>query len=477
MASWKRQIMIWIRLLITIHSFLCGFSDSAASTNILRQGNSLNSSQTLKSARGDFLLGFFRIGNSEGNSNNYYLGIRYITYIRGDNDTNTVWIANRDKPIHDGSGILTLDGTGKLMINHKEGNLIEIYHGNESTAVNTSLTLQNDGNLVLREVSSKGSSGRVLWQSFDYPTDTLLPGMKLGVNHKTGRKWSLTSWLFADNPASGAFTLDWDPKGLQLVTRRQRVIYWTSGEINSYEFKYLRVGGLGLAYDLINVTNADEEYFTYSVIKDSFMPPTEEKGKFMLSHTGNFLEGDLWRQDREIENCYGYNTDNGCVKWEQPKCRSSNNKFDLWSGVFIKPNGEQDEGLYRDNGSVSRSDCRAQCWNDCDCLGFRTNFSGTGCFIWRGNLTFKQDKSGASGNLDRLITESPSKGLACVEHSPLDRPTISEVVSMLEDESLPLPMLKKPAFLNHRMLNIEEEPPKKEKSTLNGLSISTMNPR
>lgn len=68
-------------------------------------------------------------------------------------------------------------------------------------------------------------------------------------------------------------------------------------------------------------------------------------------------------------------------------------------------------------------------------------------------------------------------GLACVEDCPLDRPTISEVVSMLEDESFPLPMLKKPAFLNRRMLNIDEDLPKKEKSTVNGMSISTMNPR
>jgi hypothetical protein len=28
--------------------------------------------------------------------------------------------------------------------------------------------------------------GTVLWQSFDYPHNILLPGMKLGMNHKTG---------------------------------------------------------------------------------------------------------------------------------------------------------------------------------------------------------------------------------------------------------------------------------------------------
>ncbi|KAK0601890.1 hypothetical protein LWI29_028460 [Acer saccharum] len=37
--------------------------------------------------------------------------------------------------------------------------------------------------------------GQILWQSFDSPTSAFLPGMKLGINHKTGQNWSLTSWF------------------------------------------------------------------------------------------------------------------------------------------------------------------------------------------------------------------------------------------------------------------------------------------
>ena len=57
-------------------------------------------------------------------------------------------------------------------------------------------------NLIERQVNSKsnGSIGRWLWESFDHPTDTLLPEMKLVVNR------SLTSWLALDDPASGAFS-------------------------------------------------------------------------------------------------------------------------------------------------------------------------------------------------------------------------------------------------------------------------------
>ncbi|KAG5551168.1 hypothetical protein RHGRI_009559 [Rhododendron griersonianum] len=46
---------------------------------------------------------------------------------------------------------------------------------NISSSGNTSATLLDSGNLVLND----RRSGDILWQSFDYPTDTLLPGMKV----------------------------------------------------------------------------------------------------------------------------------------------------------------------------------------------------------------------------------------------------------------------------------------------------------
>ncbi|KAK7859452.1 g-type lectin s-receptor-like serine/threonine-protein kinase ces101 [Quercus suber] len=55
---------------------------------------------------------------------------------------------------------------------------------------------------------SNGSTKWVLWQSFDHLALVLIPEMKLGVNHKTGQNWSLTSWLTWNVPNPGAFTLE-----------------------------------------------------------------------------------------------------------------------------------------------------------------------------------------------------------------------------------------------------------------------------
>ncbi|KAH7510858.1 hypothetical protein FEM48_ZijujUnG0076800 [Ziziphus jujuba var. spinosa] len=410
----SRKSFIYILFCIIIHSYLV-VSDSASLATI-HQGNTLNSSQTLISSKGYFSLGFFSIEKYSGSNTikTWYLGINYINFPGGTNETNRVWIANRDKPIYNDSGILTLDRMGKLMISYKGGDPIVLYKGSKFAAVNTSATLLDNGNFVLREMNSNGSAGMVLWESFAYPTDTLLPGMKLGVSHKTGQRWSLTSWLADDTPATGAFTLEWDPKGVQLVMRRQGMIYWNSGAIKRDSFgggTFFDFVSSTSIYDLKNVTNEEEEYFTYSVNNEYDEQYRKGKSKLLLDYKGLLQDADRL-QIINVEECYGYNTDDGCAKWEQPKCRGSNMKFETRSGGFTKPAGDYDMGVYDNNGSLSRSDCRAQCWNDCDCLGFRAN-GGTGCLFWRGkDLKFEQDYSGATVRLDLLVKSSSGESLS-----------------------------------------------------------------
>lgn len=158
------------------------------------------------------------------------MGIKCITDKRG---AKIVWMANRNDPIFDDSGVLTLDSMGKLILKYNGGDHTDLYAGRAGGA-NTSATLQDDGNFVLREVNSNGSDGRMLWESFDYPTDTLLPGMKLGVNHKTGRNWSLTSWLSTYDPGSGISLLNGTPRecNCNQATRSGLLDHW--GNLEGY---------------------------------------------------------------------------------------------------------------------------------------------------------------------------------------------------------------------------------------------------
>ena len=141
------------------------------------------------------MSGFFGL-----KSNKCYIGIWY-----NDNRQrldNLVWVANRDTPVLDNSGSLTIDNNGNLKISNNGSLSIVLYSGQER-GNNTIAVLLDNGNFVLREQSSR----RQLWQSFDYPTHALLPGMKLGVNWKTGHTWSLRSWRGVNVPEVGDLTL------------------------------------------------------------------------------------------------------------------------------------------------------------------------------------------------------------------------------------------------------------------------------
>ena len=56
--------------------------------------------------------------------------------------------------------------------------------------------LLDSGNLVVRDDSIED----YLWQSFDYPTDTALPRMKLGIDLKIGFRGFLRSWKSRNDP-------------------------------------------------------------------------------------------------------------------------------------------------------------------------------------------------------------------------------------------------------------------------------------
>ena len=131
MAS-KERLFNPTLLLIIIMSSLWG---SSAALDTLKQGDVLNSSQYLVSAKQRFTLGFFS-PTYYGDKKNSYLGIWYTNYTE-----NKVWIANRNRPISDDSrAFLTLDHLGKLMINSSGfgGDPFVIYFGGETK--NTSAT-------------------------------------------------------------------------------------------------------------------------------------------------------------------------------------------------------------------------------------------------------------------------------------------------------------------------------------------------
>ena len=332
---------------------------SQSQLDTLEQGQELkNIGGGLVSAQGLFRLGFFNF-----TSGSYYLGIWYNNVARLED--NLVWVANRDNPILDNYGSLTIDDHGNLKISYNGSLSIVLYSGQETS--NASAVLLDTGNFVL----SERSSGRQLWQSFDYPTDTLLPGMKVGVNHKTGHTWSLRSRRKEGNPETGAFTFGLHPNHTnQLVILWLENIYWTSG---SWEDGYFH-SAIGLSNSDRNfsyTSNENETFFEYSQNDYTARWPP----KLTIDDSG-ILSDD----SGTIFNCSPASTDlnEGCAA-ELPECRSLNDGFSKSSISSHSANGYVLK--FNEGHNLSRVDCEAKCFNNCSCVAYAFT-NETGCEIW-----------------------------------------------------------------------------------------------
>ena len=141
--------------------------------------DTITSSQSIKdpgnivSNGNAFKLGFF----SPVNSTNRYIGIWYGNI----SVCTVVWVANRETPLNDSSGVLTISEDGNLVV--LDGKKEILWSSNVINSVaNSSAQLLNSGNLVLREKTT----GSIIWESFQLPCDTLLPNMKISTYIRTG---------------------------------------------------------------------------------------------------------------------------------------------------------------------------------------------------------------------------------------------------------------------------------------------------
>ncbi|KAG8494737.1 hypothetical protein CXB51_012578 [Gossypium anomalum] len=366
------------QLIFLISSFTCSIcvSSSGVETDTLAAGQELKDAESgyLISAGGTFRLGFF----SPGSSNNRYLGMWYNQPQPA--DRKAVWVANRDNPLFDKSGILIIDEVGSLKVSHGGGSPF-VLSSPVRTAGNVSATLLDYGNFILRELSSDGSTKRILWQSFDYPTDTLLPGMKLGINLKTGHNWSLSSWISDAVPATGSFTLGVDPSGAsQWIISWKGKPYWTSGLWRNRDKHF------DLAPELSNESdhhfsyteNEEERYFSFSTNKNHSM------SGYSITSSGEILERSKAAPFRSCGLYRSNNLPTGCIQPTAHKCSTYFVQQYKHSKASFK--GKFKFGEY---SNLSLYDCNANCSSDCSCVAFAYDDRTASCDVWSRGLSSK----------------------------------------------------------------------------------------
>ncbi|KAI9111474.1 hypothetical protein K1719_017164 [Acacia pycnantha] len=403
-------ILFYLLVLPDLLLFFCRFSFA---TDTLTQFESLPDGQTLVSENEIFELGFF----SPGSSTDRYVGIWYHK-IPG---KTVVWVANRDRPIKNNFGLLRINTEGHLvLLSHGE---TVVWSVNSTTkALSPIFQLLGSGNFVLRD--GKDQKTQIyLWQSFDYPSDTILPGMKVGWDLRTGLIRRFTAWKNWDDPSFGDFT------GELVLHNYPEVIFWQgsrkhfrSGPWNGLQFSGYSHAATNPFYELKFVWNEDEVYSVYNVKNESLIT------RFVLNQTSYSSMDITWSEDEQrwitfsfapVDNCDRYNRcgPNGkCVLGTPPIChcltgflpKSPKN----WNGMdwskgcirntswsckeknrdyFVKFSGLKlpDTTYSWVNASMTLEECKAKCWENCSCNAYANldiRGGGSGCAMWFGDL-------------------------------------------------------------------------------------------
>ncbi|KAK3199370.1 hypothetical protein Dsin_022785 [Dipteronia sinensis] len=421
-------------MLLVIYFLLFSFVRIAATTlDTIALGQFIRDGQIVVSAGEVFEMGFF----SPGKLRSRYLG---IWYKRDTTDRSVVWVANRDTPISDSSGVLSISGEGILVLMVNSSNDIVWSSSKASRAPqNPVAVLLDSGNLVLKDDhddNDNNNPDKFLWQSFDYPSDTLLPRMKIGRNFVTGLDSFLSSWKSADDPSQGDFTLWIDPEGFpQMVLKMGNSTQIRLGSWNGLHFTGLPQLKPNPDNTLVFVLNEKEVYHKYEIRNSSLLV------RLVLDPFG-IVERFTWRYRTSswaqinavvLDGCDNYalcGSNAGCNISNTPQCECLTgfvpkslgewNQLD-WSGGCVRrmplnckngdgflkyeavklpdtlncKNGDgflkyeavklPDTSYVWFNKSISLIECKKSCSNNCSCIAYASldvREGGSGCLLW-----------------------------------------------------------------------------------------------
>jgi hypothetical protein len=377
--------------------------------------DTITSSQSIKdpeciiSSGRAFKLGFF----SPVNSTNRYLGI----WFNNISVFTVIWVANREKPLKNSSGVLTISEDGNLVV--LDGQKEILWSSNvTNSVVNSSAQLSDSGNLVLQE------NTRLLWESFQHPSDTFLPKMKISTNVRTGKKVQLTSWKNPSDPSIGSFSAGFSPLNIpQAFVWKDSHPYWRTGPWNGQVFNGVPSSWNPNYHNAFTVVD-DKQGTVYGTFAYT---DVLHLSKYVLDSQGHLVQT-YWNYEKEDwevlglgpkDECDVYGTCGtfgncdllgspicSCLRGFEPKIIEEWNRGNWSSGCLRRTplqcersNKSGEEGKadgffelkmikvpdFAQWSYGTKDDCQNQCLKNCSCVAYAYD-SGIGCMSWTGNL-------------------------------------------------------------------------------------------
>ncbi|KAI3689051.1 hypothetical protein L2E82_46999 [Cichorium intybus] len=351
-----------------------------------------NTDHILISPNGLFTAGFHQVGD-----NAYCFAVWFTDQATGEGRT-VVWMANRDAPVNGKYSRLSLFKDGNLVLIDADQYINWSTH-TKSSSSSVQLQLNSTGNLVLYE------GEHVLWQSFDYPTDTLLPNQPFTKNTQ------LVSSRSSTNYSSGFYKLFFDLDSilcLRYEGPETTSVYWPYGSPtsadgrNQYQnsqtatldsdgqfkssdgFGFLSAD-FGIGPQRMTRMDTDGNLRVYSLIEDQRIKKWQVQWQ-AISHSckihgicgPNSLCSYSKDSGRRCTCLHGYKMVNfedwsyGCAP-EFEGCRPDDEGFiELPQVQFYG----YDSG---NHANYTLASCKKDCLNDCTCKGFQ--FSNNDCYM------------------------------------------------------------------------------------------------
>ncbi|OAY41375.1 putative receptor protein kinase ZmPK1 isoform X2 [Manihot esculenta] len=342
-------------------AFSLFFSSSfSEARNFLPRGSSLSvehHSDILVSPNRTFTCGFYWIGDN---------AYSFSVWFTNSKERTVVWMANRDRPVNGRGSRISLRRNGAMVLTDVDGSTI--WETNTTSTDVSGAEVLDSGNLVLKD-----PRGKIIWQSFDFPTDTLLPNQ--------------------------FFT-----KSTKLISS----IYWPNPDFKVFASGRTNYNGSRIAVfdEMGNFLSSDQLQFSASDMGFGILRrlTMDFDGNLRLYSLNN--ETGLWETTWEamLEQCkvHGICGRNAiCVYTPEPKCscppgyevtehgnwnKGCKPKFTIencsqeWRFVQV-PQVDFYGFDLNYSQSISRDSCLKLCLEDCRCAAFSYRVSGEGlCF-------------------------------------------------------------------------------------------------
>ncbi|KAI9177584.1 hypothetical protein LWI28_016946 [Acer negundo] len=385
-----------------------------------------NEGETLVSLGKTFELGFFTPNGSSDDRR--YVGIWYY----GSQTETVVWVANRDSPILDDSGVFATTEDGNLRVFDGSGRTYWSTDLGNSSSVKRTVKLMDSGNLVVSDEDHKSHLARTLWQSFDNPTDTFLPGMKMDD------RMVLSSWRSFDDPTPGNFTFQLDQEEEnQFIIWNRSMKYWKS----SVSGKFIGSDEIPstMSYLLSNFTssvhNETVPYLNSSLYSDTRMIMSFSGQAQYFKWNSLKVWALIWAEPRDrcsvYNSCGNFGSCNSnnklmckCLPGFEPSFQEKWNREDFSGGCSRKSkicgkNAEGDTFLRLNLMNVGNPDsqfnakneteCKLECLNNCQCQAYSyrgvqitqrgVTGSSSACLIWSEDINNLQEEYQDGGSL------------------------------------------------------------------------------